>query len=255
MRELPNDTPTLTTDDMPPAPRNGHKGHVPERKCILSGEHAPKSALIRLALGPDARIAPDIHAKAPGRGAWIGVDRSTLEIAIAKGKLRGALNRAFKTSTVEIGEDLPQRIEDALARTTLDRLGLEARAGTLITGSDRIAENARKGAVSLLLHAADAAEDGCRKLDQALRVGSDMEGSSLRGTIIPAGRLTLSMALGRENVVHIAITASGAAARVSDSLARWRHFIGRNVEAGPCDGVSQGGSDSNCVEVKGSGLK
>ncbi len=236
MRELPNDRPEVTSDDL------ASGAHVPERKCILSGEHGPRASLIRLALGPDGRVAPDVHAKAPGRGAWIGVDRPTLETAIAKGKLKGALLRAFKTNAVEIPEDLPQRIEDALARATLDRLGLEARSGTLITGSDRIAETARKGAVALLIHAADAAEDGRRKLDQAYRVGLDREGSGEQGVIVPADRTTLSMALGRENVVHIAITAAGAAARVSDSLVRWRQFIGRNVEAGPCDVVSQGRS-------------
>ncbi len=244
MRELPNERPDLTSG----APASGT--HVPERKCILSGEHGPRARLIRLALGPDGRVAPDVHAKAPGRGAWIGVDRSTLETAIAKGKLKGALNRAFKTQAVDIPDDLPQRIEEALARATLDRLGLEARAGTLLTGSDRIAEAARNGAVALLMHAADAAEDGRRKLDQAWRVGQDREGSGEQGVIIPADRTILSMALGRENVVHIAITVPGAAARVSDSLARWRHFIGRNVEAGPCDATSQGQSAQSAIELK-----
>lgn len=244
MRELPNDTAELTTA-MPAPPVAGRApkaAHVPERKCVLSGEHGPRAGLIRLALGPDGRVAPDVNAKAPGRGAWIGVDRPTLETAIAKGKLKGALARAFKTNAVEIPDDLPQRIEDALSRATLDRLGLEARTGNLATGSDRIAEAARKGEVALLIHADDAAEDGRRKLDQALRVGRDMEGSELRGLVIPASRTILSMALGRENVVHIGIVTPGAAARVSDSLARWCRFIGRNAEVRPCDHGSQGHS-------------
>ena len=229
MRKLPNETPGL----------NGKDEHVPERKCILTGTHGPRSGLIRLALDPDGNVLPDIKARAPGRGAWIGVDRPTLETAIAKGKLKGALARAFKTQAIAIPEDLPQRIEDALARATLDRLGLEARSGKPLTGSDKIAEAARKGVVSLLIHASDAAEDGCRKLDQALRVGNDAEGSGLRGMVIPADRTILAMALGRDNVVHIAIIAPGASARVLDSLSRWRGFIGRNNDAGPCEAASQ----------------
>jgi uncharacterized protein len=47
-----------------------------ERRCILTGEHGSRDRLIRLALGPDHRVAPDVRAKAPGRGAWIGVDRA-----------------------------------------------------------------------------------------------------------------------------------------------------------------------------------
>jgi len=219
--------------------------HDPERRCILSGERRSKDALIRLALGPDGQIAPDVRARAPGRGAWIGVDRATLATALAKGKLKGALYRAFKTQDLAIPADLPDRIAAALQRDALDRLGLEARSGTLLTGSDKIAENARKGKVSLLLHAADAGTDGNRKLDQALRVGRDVEGSDLRGLVIPAERAILSMALGRENVVHIALITPAAAARVTQALGRWRDFIGRDWATEPCDTVSQGPSPLN----------
>ncbi|WP_156679179.1 DUF448 domain-containing protein [Sphingomonas profundi] len=214
--------------------------HVPERKCVLSGEVSPRAGLIRLALGPDGTIAPDVRAKAGGRGAWIGVDRPALEVAIAKGKLKGGLARAFKNGAFTIPADLPDQIEAALRRATLDRLGLEARAGTLLTGSDKIADAARKGAVALLLHAADASADGNRKLDQALRVGRGDEGGSSRGLVIPADRAILSMALGRENVVHIALIAPAAAARVTDALGRWRGFIGRDDGVDPCDMDSQG---------------
>lgn len=255
MRKIPNETP----DDLkaqPPAPASGH---VPERRCVLTGEHGSRDDLIRLALGPDGTVAPDIRARAGGRGAWIGVDRVALEAAIAKGKLKGALARAFKTAAFLIPEDLPDQIERALQRATLDRLGLEARAGTLLTGSDRIADAARKGSVALLLHARDAAVDGSRKLDQALRVGLGLEGSAEQGLVVPASRAILSMALGRENVVHIALIAPAAAARVAHALDRWRGFMGRNgPETGrgddPCETDSQaaiGASDMG--RVKGSG--
>lgn len=213
----------------PPANGRGAKSDT-ERTCVLSGKKACRDDLIRLALGPDGTVAPDIRAKAPGRGAWIGVDRATLEEAITKGKLGKALARAFKTA-VNVPVDLADQIERALERATLDRLGLEARAGQIVTGTEKIIDTARKGGVELLLHARDAAADGTRKLDQALRVGLDAEGSDLRGLAIPATRAILSMALGRENVVHLALIAPAAAARVNQALGRWRGFIG-------LDGVS-----------------
>ena len=204
--------------------------HVPERKCILSGEHDSRDSLIRLALGPDGQIAPDVRARAPGRGAWIGVDRSTLEAALTKGRLKAALARAFKTSEIQVPADLGERIESALRQSVLDRLGLEARSSTLLSGSDKIADAARKGEVHLLLHAEDAGEDGRRKLDQAWRVGggpaSSRESSEPQGLVIPAQRPILSLALGRQNVVHIAMIDRGAAARVRHALDRWRAFIG-----------------------------
>jgi predicted RNA-binding protein YlxR (DUF448 family) len=201
--------------------------HTPERKCILSGEHAARDDLIRLALSPDGGIWPDIRARAPGRGAWIGVDRPTLEKAQAKGKLKGALARAFKTGDVNIPADLGERIEAALRQAVLDRLGLEAKSSNLVLGSERIETAARRGQVALLIHAADASAEGRRKLDQAWRVGSEQEGSGAQGLVFPEGRTILSLALGRENVVHAAIIDRAAAARVSHALARWRAFIGR----------------------------
>ena len=213
----------------PPNDTLAAKGHTPERKCILSGAHAARDELIRLALGPDGEVAPDVRARAPGRGAWLGVDRATLEAAQAKGKLRAALARAFKTGDVSAPADLGDRIETALRQAALDRLGLEARAGHLVTGSERIETAARRGEVHALFHAADAAEEGRRKLDQAWRVGLDEEGSGRQGVVLPAARTILSLALGRENVVHAAIVDRAAAARVLHAIGRWRAFIGRDA--------------------------
>ena len=42
---------------------------------------------------------------------------------IAKGKLKGALARAFKGAALSIPADLPERIEAALTRAFTDRLG------------------------------------------------------------------------------------------------------------------------------------
>ncbi len=228
----------------PPGPAPDHRGrpgkHVPERKCILTGEHDARASLIRLALGPDGQVLPDLRAKAPGRGAWIGVDRAALETALAKGKLKGALARAFKTGDITIPADLADRIEDGLRRAALDRIGLEMRAGTVLTGSDRIGEAARRGQLGLLLHAADASEDGNRKLDQAWRVGMDAEGGDLRGVVIPADRTILSMALGRDNVVHVGVTVPASAVRVADALGRWCGFIGRSESASALRNSSAG---------------
>jgi hypothetical protein len=88
-------------------------------------------------------IAPDVLARAPGRGAWIGVSRAELEAAIAKGRLKGALARAFKGAALTVPADLPQQIEAALIRAFTDRLGLEMRSGRCWW--DRIALPKRRG--------------------------------------------------------------------------------------------------------------
>lgn len=204
--------------------------HVPERTCILTRRKGTRNELIRLALGPDGTVGPDVRARAPGRGAWISVARYELDQANLKGKLKAALQRAFKTNDVQVPADLGERTERALRQAALDRLGMEARASNLISGFDRVETAARAGKVRLLVHAADAADDGRRALDQAWRVG----GGGQMGMIFPEERTILSMALGRENVVHVALTDPAAASRVQHALARWRAFTGpvRGPEGG-----------------------
>jgi len=217
--------------------------HVPKRSCILTRRTAPREELIRLALGPDGQVAPDVRARAPGRGAWIGVGRKALDEANAKGKLKGALTRAFKTGDIDVPADLGERIEAALRQQALDRLGLEARSGMLINGAERVETAARQGKVAQLIHAADAGEDGRKKLDQAWRVG----GGDSQGLVFPVERTILSVALGRENVVHIALTDAAAARRVTHAIARWQAFI--DPDAGLERGhAARPGSASNLVD-------
>lgn len=203
---------------------------APERKCILSGEHGVRDDFVRLAISPDGDVLPDALARAPGRGAWIGASRAELQDAIAKGRLKGALARAFKGATLRIPDDLPERIEAALTRAFTDRLGLEMKSGRLLLGSDRIAENARMGNVAWLAHAADASTDGSRKLDQAWRVGEEAEGSGMAGVTLPLDRAALSVALGRDNVVHLALTDPAAAQRIAVPLQRLLRFLGQAGE-------------------------
>lgn len=211
----------------PPNERLGSdRQEAPQRRCILTGDSDSRGDLVRLAISPGGDVLPDVLARAPGRGAWIGVARQELETALASGRLKGALTRAFKGAPLAIPGDLAERTQTALLRAVLDRLGLELRAGRMILGTERIAEKARQGAVAWLAHASDASDDGCRKLDQAWRVGMDAEGSGMAGTRLPLDRAALSMALGRENVVHLALADHASAERVAVPLKRLMRFTG-----------------------------
>jgi predicted RNA-binding protein YlxR (DUF448 family) len=235
------------TNDLLIADGGGIEDAGPERTCILTRAARPKDELVRLALGPDGEVAPDVRARAPGRGAWIGVGRRQLDEANASGKLKGALTRAFKTGAIAIPADLGERIEAALRQQVLDRLGLEARGGSLVNGAERVETAARQGKVQLLIHASDAGEDGRRRLDQAWRVGGGPSG----GLVFPVGRTILSMALGRENVVHIALTDRAAARRVLHAINRWQAFI--DPDAG-LDGGHAAGPDAG-IAVDNEGTK
>jgi predicted RNA-binding protein YlxR (DUF448 family) len=243
MRTPPNERVASDIVVAAAAPKEGS-----ERRCILSGKHASRDELVRLALSPDGDVLPDALARAPGRGAWIGATRGELDEAVAGGKLKGALARAFKGGPVKVPADLGARIESALTRAFLDRLGLELRAGHLILGSDRIAGQAREGAIFWLGHASDASEDGCRKLDQAFRVGQDAEGSGIAGTRLPLDRAALSVALGRDNVVHLALADRASAERVIVPLQRLMRFTGAVPAAERASG-DRTAHDAGCETV------
>ena len=232
MRTPPNERLTSDIDEKDKARKaSGPARSRPERKCVLTGETHPRGALLRLVASPSGLVLPDMQEKAPGRGAWVCSARAAFEEAQTNGKLKAGLARAFKTGDLEIPDNLPDRIEDALTRVFLDRLGLEMRVGRLILGTQRIAEQARAGAIALLLHASDASEDGRKKLDQAWRVGRDAEGSGERGIMLPLDRHVLCVALGRDNVVHLALADDAAAGRVMKPLVRLMHYTGHDLPA------------------------
>jgi uncharacterized protein len=200
---VPHTTPATSSD-------------TPERKCIISGVHGTPEELLRLALGPDGEVGADFAAKLPGRGAWMSINRLGLETAISKGKFKGALARAFR---VEAGAlTLDAGFADTVARglqaRALSRLGLEKRAGLVVSGSDQVENGLRKGKVWLVIHAGDAAEDGMRKL----RGGPEPQHRTVQ---IPCTRDELGLALGREAVVHAAVLDSAAARRCLIDIRRW----------------------------------
>lgn len=206
--------------------------HESQRRCILSGEHGPRHGLIRLALGPDGTVAPDLGARAGGRGAWLGVDRAALRAAMARGRLAGALRRALRAERVLVPEDLDERIAAGLAARALDRLGIETRAGHTVTGTERIEAAIRAGEVGLLVSAADAGADGLAALRAALRHAAP-EAAAMT---LPVGREALSRALGRANTVHVAVRAGAPSERAGADIARWRGFLGLDGPAADAAG-------------------
>ena len=197
---------------------------VSERRCILTGEASPRASLIRLALGPDGQVAADWSERLPGRGAWIIANRTLFDSVAARGRLRGALSRAFKANSFILPDDLGLRIEASLRQRLLARLGLEKRAGNLIIGEERVREALRAGKVWLVLHAGDARPDGADRLDGMARAVGESLGVDIAQRRLPIPRDALSAALGRDNAVHAALTDMAAAARVLADIDRWAGF-------------------------------
>jgi predicted RNA-binding protein YlxR (DUF448 family) len=176
-----------------------------ERRCIACGEVLPEDRLVRFVVSPDGEVIPDLDAKLPGRGIWLSADRALIAKAMAKNDF----SKAAKTK-VTWAADLPDHVERLLVTRMQADLGMARRAGLLDAGFDQIVRALdKKVTPAVFFHAADASEDGRRKIFGALR-SRELEGESI-------GILTrdeLSFALGRENVVHAAIRPSSLADRL-----------------------------------------
>ncbi len=60
--------------------------------------------------------------------------------------------------------DLPDLVDRLLVRATLDALAIAHKAGRVVSGFERVEGAIGSGALAALIHAADAAPDGVRKL-------------------------------------------------------------------------------------------
>jgi uncharacterized protein len=182
-----------------------------ERSCALTRNVMPVGEMIRFVIGPDDAVVPDVKRKLPGRGLWI----TGTGAAVSEAVKRNVFARGFKRQ-VRAAPELAAETERLLERAALDALAIAGKAGRVVTGANKVAEALEGDDVLALIHAADAADDGRRKLDAALHrttqessQESSPEHESSRETVTIetfSGR-QLDLALNRPNVVHAALLA------------------------------------------------
>jgi predicted RNA-binding protein YlxR (DUF448 family) len=165
--------------------------------------------MVRFVVGPDDQLVVDIAGKLPGRGIWVRADRSAVETAVKK-KL---FSRAAKQA-VAVDQNLPDQVEAQLAQNCLGLLGLARRSGHVVTGFDQVVAMLEAGKAGVVLTARDAAINGRKKIIAKLKQRGD---EALNIEVFD--RVELSLALGRENVVHAALRSGGLTSKfVTDSV-------------------------------------
>jgi predicted RNA-binding protein YlxR (DUF448 family) len=164
----------------------------------------PVAEMIRFVLSPDGAAVPDLKRRLPGRGIWITATRQALRTAVA----RKVFARSFKRD-VRVAPDFVDSTEQLLERAALDALAIVRKAGSVAAGFAKVEAAIARDPVVGLLHAAEAAPDGTRKLAGALR--QRFEDKADRIAVIRAfTSAQLDLALGRPNVIHAALLAGPA---------------------------------------------
>ena len=172
------------------------------RLCVATGKVTPVDEMIRFVVSPDGVIVPDIKRRLPGRGVWVTATQAALSRAVA----RKAFARSLKRD-VTANADLVAMTQRLLEKSALDGLAIAHKAGRVVHGFTRVETAINHDPVIAVLHAANAAMDGVRKLDAVVRRRLEERA----GTISVVRSLTaeqMDLALGRANVVHAALLAS-----------------------------------------------
>lgn len=182
------------------------------RQCAVTRVRRPLCDLVRFCVDPDGRVVPDLKGRLPGRGVWVTASLETVAEAVRK----AAFPRGFARS-VSVDDTLPGQLDGLVEKAALDRLSLANKAGLVVAGFTKVAERTRNGKTAALVHAQDAAPGGREKLDR-------LAGPACR--IIDCFTSSqLSLALGRSNVVHAALSKGGACENfltAVDRLERYR---------------------------------
>jgi uncharacterized protein len=218
----------------------------PERTCIVSRAVRPAEELIRFVVGPDGAVVPDLKHRLPGRGVWVSAQAE----AVAEAVRRRLFARAFKAQ-VQAAPSLADDIHEALRQDLRQALSLANKAGAVVSGFAKVESAIAGGDVAALIHAAEAAEDGRRKLAAALRKRLG-DAISAFPVVDELSGEELDLALGRSHVIHAALVAGPG----SDGLiARWRRlrsyrgagtvYAGRPGAAGAFQPSEAAGSERN----------
>jgi hypothetical protein len=199
-------------DDLP-AP-DGAGGRTRDRRCIVSREVMDEARLIRFVAGPEGVVVPDVARKLPGRGLWVAATRP----AVAEAARKGLFSKAAKTRlTADPG--LADQVEALLMRRLLSGIGLARRSGDLISGFDKVTEALKARRVAWMVEAADGSADGRGKL---LSLARHLDPPARLIGVFSSGELGL--ALGLENVIHLAFLAGRGAERWTIDVERLSGF-------------------------------
>ena len=201
---------------------DGPRSRGAERFCVATRAVRPVEHLIRFVIAPNGEAVADLKQNLPGRGVWVTATRSALDQALKA----NAFVRGFRRE-VRLAGDLVTRTERLLENAALDALAMARKAGLVAMGFAQVETALKRDAVIALLHAVEAAPDGVKKLESALRQ-SRQSGSVRTIRILTTSQLDL--ALGRPNVIHAALIAGRASETFMARLRRLERF--RNAECG-----------------------
>jgi predicted RNA-binding protein YlxR (DUF448 family) len=190
--------------DLDTGPRTNRSATT--RMCVVTRAVRPADELIRFVVSPSDEVVADVKRKLPGRGLWVSASRQ----AVAEAVRRNHFARGFKRK-VRVAPTLVEDTESLLVRGVIEALAIAAKAGEVVAGFAKVEAALQQHQAVALIHAADGAADGIRKLDAVARQNTVKPEESRKIPVIGVlASEQLDLALGRSNVIHAALLAGSA---------------------------------------------
>jgi predicted RNA-binding protein YlxR (DUF448 family) len=190
--------------DLDNGPRTTKSGT--ERMCAVTRAVRPIDELIRFVVSPTGEPVADLKRKLPGRGMWVSASRK----AVAEAARRNLFGKGFRRKVLA-SPTLAQDTENLLVRGVVEALAMVAKAGQVVSGFSKVETALEQRQARALIHAADGAADGIRKLDAVVRqTAANADESPPFPVINVLTSAQLDLALGRSNVIHAALLAGPA---------------------------------------------
>jgi predicted RNA-binding protein YlxR (DUF448 family) len=190
--------------DLDNGPRTSKSGT--QRMCAVTRMVRPIDELIRFVVSPSGEAIPDLKRKLPGRGLWVSASHKT----VSEAARRNLFGKGFKRNVL-ISPTLAQDTENLLVRGAVEALAMAAKAGQVVSGFTKVETALEARQARALIHAADGAADGIRKLDAVVRqTGGNTDEPNQVPVINVLTSAQLDLALGRSNVIHAALLAGPA---------------------------------------------
>jgi hypothetical protein len=186
----------------------------PERTCVVTRQARAPEELIRFVVGPGEVLVPDLRRKLPGRGVWVSLSAA----AVGEAVKRRAFERSLKTK-VAVSAGLVAEVDALMVKDAIQALAMANKAGLVVGGFAKVEALAEAGRAAAVIAASDGAEDGKRKIGQALRRAQTPKEIPVVAIFAAA---ELELALGREHVIHAALAPGPA---TEGFLARWRRLV------------------------------
>lgn len=195
---------------------DGGRDGGPLRLCAVTRTQRPVDDLVRFVPDPEGTIVPDLALRLPGRGVWVDGRRESVQAAVRQRAFARSLRRP-----VVVPDDLPDQVERLMARRLAEAISIANKAGLLVAGFAKVDELVARGRAVLLIHAADAGQDGAARLSRKFKASV---GAGAEAIVTDLTGQQLDLAIGRSNVVHAAASEGGASRRILREAGRLRRY-------------------------------